>query len=132
MVHSLKRFDPQSSKGSVSDLTVWIYKDLRRSKLSKARSGGMRAFSERLACRFWPVLPEIETCYFRRLFRVDRRPQNMRLTKRNRRKTCRAEGPAKAEERKERTADGRRFTQITMILRLHSPPVRSGLFFSKD
>ena len=38
----------------------------------------------------------------------------------------------KAEEHKERTADRRRFTQITMILRLHSLTVRAGLFFSKD
>src|ERR1700756_1566569 len=99
MVHSLKRFDLQSSKGSVSDLTVWIYKDLRRPKLSKARSGGMRAFSEGLACRFWPVLPEIETCYFRRLFRVDRRPQNMR---RNPRGIAAKPVALKAEEHKER------------------------------
>jgi hypothetical protein len=63
-VHSLERFDPQSSNGSASDLPAWIYKELRPQKLSRAQLGGMRACWEQPVCRSWRASREIATSFF--------------------------------------------------------------------
>src|ERR1700758_3806215 len=64
MVHSLERFDPQSFNGSASDLPAWIYKELRRQKLSKAQSEGTHASWEQRAFRSWRASREIATSFF--------------------------------------------------------------------